>query len=124
MARSILDLVPHQNTEQLANSNVMSWTAGSSHSIKLPDGHYVVFFAYGLKTTQTRTDLAAFRIIAPNGHFLQALNPYFFPCLISGVWRNSYGNYGSGFFTAPGAWNANTEMRISGVGIFTDIGTS
>lgn len=109
-------------SEQLANGNVMTWTAGSAHGIKLPSGHYIVAFAYGVKTTQSRTDLAAFRIKAPNGHVLQALNPYFFPCMVNGQWRHSYANYGDGWFTAPGVWTANTEMRISGVAIMYDLG--
>lgn len=114
-------------SEQLANSNVMTWTAGSAHCIKIDDtiqSHYLVFFAYGIKTTQQRTDLASFRIIAPNNHVLYPLNPYFFPCTINGAWRYAYGNYGDGWITAPGQWNANTEMRISGVGVFYDTGVS
>lgn len=107
---------------QLANSNVMSWTAGSANGIKLPSGHYIVFFAYGIKTTQQRNDLAAFRIFAPNGHILRALNPYFVPCTVSGAWRYSYGNSADGWWTAPGTWNANTEMRISGVCVMYDLG--
>lgn len=118
----LYDMGNTRMSEQLANGNVMSWTAGSAHGIKLPSGHYLVAFSYGLKTTQTRTDLASFRIQLPSGHSLQAISPYFFPCTVNGQFRYSYANYGDGWITAPGTWTANTEMRISGVTIMYDLG--
>ena len=118
---ALFGLVVSSGSYQLANSTVMTVNTAQMHYIKLPDGHYLVAFVFGIKTTQTRTDLAAVRIVV-NRHVLGFTDPYFFMSVVSGSWRNSYGNNQGYWLNAAGTWTANTEYRVSGVAIMYDTG--
>jgi hypothetical protein len=123
ISQAVLDLVPVQISYQNANTTVITAIGGSVHSFRLPNGQYIVYFSFGFKTSQNRTNSAVFRIIS-NGHVLGAINPYFIPCTVDGAFRYSYGNMSGSWWEAPGTWSANTEFRISGTVLMYDTGIS
>ena len=112
--QAIFNLATVQFSEQLANATVLSRIAGSAHGLKLPNGRYIVFFSYGITTTQARTSLPVIRIIDSDKYVLRSVNPYFLPCLVDSTMNISYSNTDGYWWTAPGSWAANTTFRISG----------
>lgn len=119
----LFNLVAETGSYQLANSNVMTHTGGSTTYIKLPSGHYVVFFSHVVRTTQARTELPVIRIVV-NNHILGFTNPYYFISNVGGTFRYSYGNNQAGWLNAAGTWNANTDYRVGGVAIMYDTGNT
>lgn len=120
---ALFGLVMSTGSYQLANSNVMTHVGGSTSYIKLPDGHYMVFFTHVVRTTQARTNLAVVRIVI-NRHVLGFTNPYYFISNVGGSFRYSYGNNEGCWLNAEGAWNANTDFRVGGVALMYDTGVS
>lgn len=117
----LFSLVVRSGSYQLANSNVMTHQGGSTQYIKLPSGHYVVFFTHVVRTTQARTELAVIRIVV-NNHVLGFTNPYYFISSVGGTFRYSYGNNQGYWLNATGTWNANTDYRVGGVALMYDTG--
>lgn len=109
---------------QIANTNHIRNVAGSIQSIMLPSGHYIMFFALAFVTNTTRgASTAVFRFVAQDGYVFSAVNPYFYTCITNGSMGNSYGNNDGYFFNTNVQWNANTEYRVSGVGLFNKTNT-
>lgn len=109
---------------QIANTNQITNTAGSAKAFMLANGQYVVFFAVAFKTNTTRgASTGVFRLVSEDGYVLQGAQPYFFTCLTSGSMGNSYTNTDGYWFSTNVQWNANSEYRVSGVGIFTKTNT-
>lgn len=120
----LVGLTPSSISYQIANTTQISNIAGGINGIRLPDGHYVVFFSLGFKTNTTRgTATGVFRFVLADGYILQAVNPYFFPCITSGATGFSYGNSEGYWLGTSKQWTANTDYRVSGVGIFNKTNT-
>ncbi len=113
----ILGLVRFTVSYQVANSNQISHIAGSATAVMLPNGDYVVFFTYGFRTNTTRGNATAVFRIAVDGYLLEAVSPYFFPCTVNGAFGYSFGNNDGYWFNTSQQWNANTDHRISVVGL-------
>ena len=122
LAKMLTMLAPRSISYQLANSNVETFLGGNACVIPLPYGYYIAFWGYVFKTSSTRTDLGAFRL-HDNGYVLEFVTPYWFIGTVSGSYRNCYGNTSGYWMNASGAWNANTEFRIEGVGLMKKTST-
>ena len=103
-------------TVELANSNVISWTAGDPYGYR--NGNLVTcYLSLGFKTTQQRgADMGVFRLKTGNSIIIPAA-PYFIPCMVNSdnVMRWSFRDATNGYWTNPVTWNANAEFRITGV---------
>lgn len=121
---TLIGLKPSAISYQIANTNHISNIAGSIQSIMLPSGHYIMFFALGFRTNTTRgSEAAVFRFVTQDGYVLSTVNPYFFPCITSGATGFSYGNSEGYWMGTSQQWNANTDYRVSGVGLFNKTNT-
>lgn len=117
-------LDPFAVSWQSANITQITKTAGSAKAFMLANGQYVVFFAFAFSTNTTRgASTAVFRLVSEDGYVLQGAHPYFFTCITSGSMGNSYTNTDGYWFNTNVQWTANTEYRVSGVGIFTKTST-
>ena len=121
---TLIGLKPSAISYQIANTTQISNIAGSIQSIMLPSGHHIMFFALGFKTNTTRgASTGVFRLVTQDGYVLRAVNPYFYTCITSGSIGNSYTNTDGYWFNTNVQWNANTEYRVSGVGLFNKTNT-
>lgn len=102
----------------LANSQQISKIAGEAYGIRIQDGLIVCFMSLGFKPSSVRAGgLAVFKLQV-DGQDIVPVEPYFLPCSYSteSRMRFSYRSEAStGFFTNPVAWEANVDLRISGV---------
>lgn len=103
-------------TVDLANSLVISHTAGLAYGYRVGN-QMICYISLGLKTTQQRAaDLGVFRLKIGDKVIIPTA-PYFIPCIVNSdtVMRFSYRDATTGYWQSPITWNANAEFRISGV---------
>lgn len=104
-------------TVELANSNIISHTAGMSYGYRYGN-QMICYLSLAFKTSQQRdANLGIFRLRTSNNKLIIPNEPYFIPCVINSdnVMRWSYRSADNGYWECPVAWNANAELRLSGV---------
>lgn len=109
-------------TLELANSAVISNTAGQAKFFQINGGCGIAFFTLAFRTTgQREANTAVFRL-KMGSQYVVIDEPYNLICTVTdGTLRySSYITDGNRRWIAvPAVWNANTEFRITGVSFCT-----
>lgn len=105
-------------TVNLANSNVITYTAGQAFCYYINNNAVVVFMTLAFKTTSQRDAGSSVFYLTIDGRDIAVGEPYNIPCIMSKDNAMRFCGYNPDdrkYFTVPSVWTANTEARYSGM---------